>query len=403
MARWVMVDDTDPSIEYAGDWFADTGNLDSSGDWGPPYLSTVHGTRTQGSFSYDFSGSALTLTGAIQVPRSSSSANTTWECLVDGISITGENPASVNNRVRICAGSGLADGPHTLQVNAQGSSAQMFWFDHLQYQPSASVSLADAAIYIDRTDPIFDFGTGWVPGFTTDQAGATLDFEFNGVSFTWYGFYEARFPFAVSTASYAIDGAAPVNFTLNGVTAQQTSVQYSQVFFTTDTLSPGDHKVVVTYNGNADTTSLSLQVVIVQNGTITSAGGTIGATSGGRTTPTPGSITANGSASHGQSSGTARSDTGAIVGGVVGGVAFLLLAALLFFWMSRHTRPTTVATPFRSPPSSTQSPRAAQKGNELQQPLTRVVPDVDSGIRRMAVHGDNSEMVHVLPPVYSQI
>jgi hypothetical protein len=89
-----------------------------------------------------------------------------------------------------------------------------------------------------------------------------------GVSFTWYGFYEARFPFAVSTASYAIDGAAPVDFTLNGVTAQQTSVQYSQVFFTTETLSPGNHKVVVTYNGNANTTPLGLQVVIVQNGTI---------------------------------------------------------------------------------------------------------------------------------------
>jgi hypothetical protein len=56
----------------------------------------------------------------------------------------------------------------------------MFWFDHLQYQPSASVSLADAAVYIDRTDPVFDFGTGWVPGFTTNQAGATLDFEFSG-------------------------------------------------------------------------------------------------------------------------------------------------------------------------------------------------------------------------------
>jgi hypothetical protein len=89
-----------------------------------------------------------------------------------------------------------------------------------------------------------------------------------GVSFKWYGFYDARFPFAVSTASYSIDGAAPVNFTLNGVTAQQTSVQYSQVFFTTDTLSPGNHKVEVTYNGNANTTPLSVEVIIVQNGTI---------------------------------------------------------------------------------------------------------------------------------------
>jgi hypothetical protein len=89
-----------------------------------------------------------------------------------------------------------------------------------------------------------------------------------GVSFKWYGFYDARFPFAISTASYSIDGATPVNFTLNGVIAQQPSVQYSQVFFTTDTVSPGNHKVEVTYNGNVNTTPLTVQVIIVQNGTI---------------------------------------------------------------------------------------------------------------------------------------
>lgn len=51
-----MVDDTDPEIVYSGSWAADKGNLDSDGTWGPPYLSTVHGTTTQGSFSYKFSG-----------------------------------------------------------------------------------------------------------------------------------------------------------------------------------------------------------------------------------------------------------------------------------------------------------------------------------------------------------
>jgi hypothetical protein len=56
MPRWVMVDDTDASIKYTGDWFANTGTLDSSGNWGAPYLSTLHGTKTQGSFSYSFSG-----------------------------------------------------------------------------------------------------------------------------------------------------------------------------------------------------------------------------------------------------------------------------------------------------------------------------------------------------------
>jgi hypothetical protein len=123
------------------------------------------------------------LTGAIQVPRNSASANTTWECIIDGTSIAVDDPAAVENRIEFCADTALTDGPHTLQVNAKGSSSQTFWFDHLQYQPSASVSLADAAIDIDTTDPMWGFGTGWnpvFPGYLTNQTGAKVDFEFNG-------------------------------------------------------------------------------------------------------------------------------------------------------------------------------------------------------------------------------
>ncbi len=66
MSEWIMVDDTDPGIVYSGSWVADKGNLDSDGTWGPPYLSTVHGTTTQGSFSYKFSGkNSLAFNGRI--------------------------------------------------------------------------------------------------------------------------------------------------------------------------------------------------------------------------------------------------------------------------------------------------------------------------------------------------
>ncbi|KAF9481067.1 hypothetical protein BDN70DRAFT_876804 [Pholiota conissans] len=517
MPRWVMVDDTDPDVKYTGDWIADsTGILDSSGNWGRPYLSTVHGTKTQGSFQYTFSGSAFTLTGAVQVPRTTPSTSTSWECIIDGTSITVDNPQGVENRVEFCAKSGLTDGPHTLQVNAKGTSSQTFWFDHLQYLPSASVSLANAAIYIDTSDPMWEFGTGWdptYPGFMTNQTGAKVDFEFEGVSFKWYGFYDATFPFAVSSASYSIDGATPVNFSLNGISAQQTSVQFSQVFFTSPTLSSGTHKVEVVYNGDTKSTPLTVQVVVVQNRTSSSppSGGggtgstisgvatttgvtpTSGASTGASTTPpatqgggttiitSGGSVTTvtagpSGTSDNATSSGSTSSNTAAIAGGAAGGAAIVLIFLALLFWFCRRKKqrritdsaalqanvfpdpyydqpfqqphtdvyspvsapgkstrsmygsapydpqpysespryPPNSPAPFQTPPSSSQVflPHSG-KAVGAQQPATpstpnssqispRVIQDVDSGVRLMTVQGDNEELVHVLPPVYTQ-
>ena len=57
MSRWVLVDDSDSGISYDGaGWFQDKGSLDGLGNFGPPYLSTLHGTQSAGSFSYTFTG-----------------------------------------------------------------------------------------------------------------------------------------------------------------------------------------------------------------------------------------------------------------------------------------------------------------------------------------------------------
>jgi len=56
MPRWILVDDTDPRIQYSGPWFLDRGSQDNLGNFGIPYQSTLHGINTDGSFSYDFRG-----------------------------------------------------------------------------------------------------------------------------------------------------------------------------------------------------------------------------------------------------------------------------------------------------------------------------------------------------------
>lgn len=62
---------------------------------------------------------------------------------------------------------------------------------------------------------------------------------------------------AATTATYAIDGQAPITFNLNGASSQSTGVQYNQIFFQTDQLPAGSHKLNVVYQGNFNTTPLS--------------------------------------------------------------------------------------------------------------------------------------------------
>jgi len=54
--RLVLVDDTDPLVQYHGNWFADKGSNDLSGSYGKAYNSTLHGTRSNSSLSFTFSG-----------------------------------------------------------------------------------------------------------------------------------------------------------------------------------------------------------------------------------------------------------------------------------------------------------------------------------------------------------
>lgn len=56
-ARWVIVDDADTSISYTGSWFSENGGGQHKiGNFGTPYLETLHGISEDGSISLEFNG-----------------------------------------------------------------------------------------------------------------------------------------------------------------------------------------------------------------------------------------------------------------------------------------------------------------------------------------------------------
>jgi hypothetical protein len=124
--------------------------------------------------------------GTNNIRNDSGVLDPTWDCFVDNVSIGPTTPFQyVENNWVFCSKDNLVDGPHTLTVNATVLKAQTFWFDGIQYVPSASVSLEHAAVMIDSLDPQLQYGPGWQAlGDTanmTENANSTFTFSFVGV------------------------------------------------------------------------------------------------------------------------------------------------------------------------------------------------------------------------------
>ena len=55
--RYVLVDDTDPSIQYAGGpWFQDTNATDNLGYVGLSLFGTLHGVNSSAAITFEFDG-----------------------------------------------------------------------------------------------------------------------------------------------------------------------------------------------------------------------------------------------------------------------------------------------------------------------------------------------------------
>ena len=134
-------------------------------------------------------GTSVRVFGTSNLLNNSGVLDPTWDCFVDNISKGKTQPFEwPENNWMFCEEENLMDGPHTLTVNVTVMQAQPFLFDDIQYVPSASVSLEDAAVRVDSSDSELQYGAGWitVDGSTnskaimTRQVGSNVTFHFFG-------------------------------------------------------------------------------------------------------------------------------------------------------------------------------------------------------------------------------
>ena len=167
----------------------------------PVYFTDLFSSPPTGTLL--FSGSAIVVYGTIansSITNASGTQDPTWECFIDNNSIGWILPPTdgTQNNYDLCDGgpAHFEDGPHSLTLKVNVSNQQTFWFDQIQYAPSASVSLNQSFLRIDSNDSaiqyspaggwsyqaIFSSGISLFGGNTssTQITGAALTYQFFG-------------------------------------------------------------------------------------------------------------------------------------------------------------------------------------------------------------------------------
>ncbi|KAH9476061.1 hypothetical protein JR316_0011631 [Psilocybe cubensis] len=333
--RSIVVDDTDPRVQYSLGWFQDHGSQDTFGTFGPPYLSTLHGT-TNGSLSFAFNGIKVSVIGTIDL----GTPYPIFDCFLDNNNIGKAIGAlSRENNLIICEKDRLVDGPHTLTVNATASNGQTFWFDSIRYVPSASVPLINEVIYVNPLDPALQYSNGWAQYFygtanlvnMTRTFNSSVKFPFIGSSLSWYSLFPSGFPHSPTLGTYSVDDQNPVVFSLNSLAANSNTTLYNQEFFQTARYALGPHEITVTFLGNESTAPLSLNYLIIQNGT--------SALDNPSTVLTiPGPTLLPSSAKGKGDSTTDKSHTQGVIGGVVGAATVVIILSIAFYFIFNRRR-----------------------------------------------------------------
>ncbi|KAG2005053.1 hypothetical protein CC2G_003549 [Coprinopsis cinerea AmutBmut pab1-1] len=219
------------------------------------------------------------------------------------------------------------EGPHVITIDANATEEHPFYVDFIRYQPVwEDRETLHPTVVLDNTDPAITYDSGnWKSYIYKNETMLTVDrgaratVEFHGTKATWVGWIISSYPAGASTGTWSIDGGGPVQFEIPGLPSDANETLYFQNFFETPRLrSRGPHKLVVTHMGPS--APLTLDHLIIEDGDIDVPPGeakVIGSTAGGMDSPTP---------------------VGTILGGVVGGLTFLAVCALLTFFAIRRQK-----------------------------------------------------------------
>lgn len=169
----------------------------------------------------------------------------------------------------------------------------------------------------------------------------------SGTSVAWYYAIASDASTTSSSATFTLDDGAPQTIAIPGRGASQTSNWYNQFLYQSEDYPMGSHTLTVTYEGDASSSPLTLQYLVVQNGTALSSTSSSSTSAQSGTTPVHSSASTSApSLPSASSQNSTKTPLAAIIGGTLGGIIFLLVVAFLFVFLRRRKK----STPYDSVP-----------------------------------------------------
>jgi len=352
LTRFAYIDDSDASIVWEGDW-AVSDEQHVLPDIGANYFGAPHGgsqhvTGTSGNMSYTFRGSALNLYGTNEmVSMTEGALDPLWRCFLDGEEVAaGEGwDGAAMNQWRLCTiavPAGTADDEHVFRLEASADAGAVY-VDYMAVHPSRTLwDSLHPTVLIESTDAAVTYPEGNWALYDEDvrvatERGAAMRLLFNGTKATWYGWLPGDYGSAGARATFAVDGAASVEFEIPGVPGGGDTTLYHVPLFETPTLPRGEHALDVVYGGAA--MPLVLDYFLVEDGDLFVTDASARADQDGDESPVGGAPTPSPSPSPAPEPESKKTNVGAIAGGVVGGVVGLaLILGLIFFLLKRRKR-----------------------------------------------------------------
>jgi len=231
-------------------------------------------------------GTAIDIYGTNSIRNSSGVIDPSWNCYLNGVQLNSLPPfRNPENNWPMCGIDGLLDMNHTFTLSVS-TFGQLFWFDYLLYTPSPSSALQnDSVVLVPFSDSSLVYDSSWQfwsnSSALTRTPKASIQFQFkgeqlfphplnfflsqlSGTTLSWYGIYPRELPIQPAMASFSIDGGMENTFRLQGLLSPNSSTASNQLLFRTDVYPHGLHTLVVKFEGNSNTTPLSLAYILLQ-------------------------------------------------------------------------------------------------------------------------------------------
>ncbi|KAJ7490752.1 hypothetical protein FB451DRAFT_625500 [Mycena latifolia] len=321
----VIVDDRDDQVQYHGEWEQRSGSA-------PEYQSTSSASMTRGdNATFTFEGTSIGIFGTVG-PGNGATMNFSVDQSPRNSYTAPPAPSTLFHQLLWSSGL-LSDGSHTLLITQDSSEIQksVIFLDYILYN---ATSTAGKTLFVDDGDARAEYSSGWnVTGgngnfeqaahFST-SVGSSVSLAFEGT------FVSVNGPVFFGTdgegfsASVAIDGVSPCPIAQYNPSQVQTT--FNNVLFTTSTLAPGNHTIVIPA---LDDHPLSVDYFLF---------GDLTNTSGSATSPIP-TILPEIFPSTSQNSKS--SNVPAIIGGALGGLVFFTLVVAGLFLRRRRARSFT--------------------------------------------------------------